>query len=145
MSEHTYRWMKRRYHPALRARQAYRRALRDQQRPLARLKRWLCGLLAALIASTAAAQTSDGGFDGPDYAACEEYRDAGLAVELDGGWYLPQRRMDLTKCRLASCQAALAAPPASEVSPGLVLGLVGGGLALVGVAFVVGWLAPRPK
>lgn len=103
-------------------------------------------VVALLICQAPPEKTRDGGWDSPIYGACEEFRDSGFAEQTDGGaWLVPQGRMSLTACRLASCQAALAATPASEVSPSLVLGLVGGGLLLVGLGVVLGYAAPHPK
>ncbi len=75
------------------------------------------------------------------YDACP---DAPAAVQLDGGWWLPTPRGERLACELAACEA-FAAPHLEEpASPGTVLALVGGGVALAVVAVLVGYLIPRP-
>ncbi len=90
-------------------------------------------LLAALLAQ-------DGGVE-QLYAKCA---DAPLLVPMDGGFWEPMARQQRQNCKLAACESyarsRLAEPQASgEASPGLVLGLVGGGLALVALAFLLGY------
>ncbi len=101
-------------------------------------------LLVALLGQGA----PDGGPAGVEqlYTACP---DAPLLVEVDGGYFTPELRQRRENCRMAACesyaQAHLAEAPASAASPGLVLGLVGGGLILVGLAALGGYLLPHPK
>ncbi len=92
------------------------------------------------------ALAADGGFDGAVYGACEEFRDAGPAEQLDGGaWLVPQGRMALVGCRLASCQAAQEATQAPAVAPLAVVLGIGGAFVLGGlIGLAVGYWAPHP-
>ncbi len=94
-------------------------------------------LLSVLLASPTLA--ADGGYDSPIYAGCEEWRDAGPAVETDAGWLVPQRRMDLTKCRLASCNEALREPTATPAGY-LVVGAAAFGLGVIAGAVALAFV-----
>jgi hypothetical protein len=99
-------------------------------------------ILAALLAQ---ADVADAGVR-QLYSQCP---DAPLVVAVDGGFFTPELRQRRENCKLAACEdyanAKLAeSAPGSTSSPGVVLSLVGGGLALVALAVVAGYLLPHP-
>lgn len=53
------------------------------------------------------------------WATCPDVSDAGPAVELDGGWYLPNPRGPHLACKLAGCESYVSsfqAPPVSSLT-----------------------------
>lgn len=56
--------------------------------------------LAALLAASVAVASPDAGTLG----SCPDATDAPPAVELDGGWWLPNPRGPRLACRLSECQ-----------------------------------------
>jgi hypothetical protein len=86
---------------------------------------------------------SDGGMPVEQlYPVCG---DAPLAEVTDGGLFEPWLRVKHNNCKLSACESyandkMLQSDP---TNPGLVLGLVGGGVALVILGVVVGYFIPH--
>lgn len=89
-----------------------------------------------MVLVVAALLAQDGGrFSDVVYASCPDASDAGPAVELDGGWWLPDPRGPRVACLVESCEMRreeLEAQPASPAWVWLAVGLVVG--VSVGVA-----------
>lgn len=96
-----------------------------------------------LLAAILTADPTDAGIPPPSveslYTACP---DAPLAEVVDGGFFVPAQRARRQSCQLAACEdfaaPRLTTQPVGEASPGIVIALTGGGVA---VAVLVGVLS----
>ena len=74
--------------------------------------------------------------------------DAPLAEAVDGGYFFPTARLVRNNCKLAACESAITQAVAikkeEHTEPGVILGTVAGGVAVIGLAVLFGYLLPHP-
>lgn len=110
-------------------------------------------MIAALLLSLALGQADAGALDGGSldagapveqlYTKCDV--DAPKAEVLDGGLFEPWPRVKRENCKIAACEDFANSKLSEPASPGTVLGLVAGGVAVAALAFVIGFVVPHPK
>lgn len=109
----------------------------------------MIALLVALSLGQADAGALDGGSldaGAPVEQLYVQCADAPKAEEVDGGLFEPWPRVKRENCKMAACESFVNDKlTATEGSPGTVLALVGGGVAVAALAFIIGFVVPHPK